>query len=126
MTTLRQIAPILPVRDLAAALEHYRRLGFEVEAYAGADFYGYATRDDVSLHLALVHDLDPSLSNVALYLYVDDADALAAEWAGAGTGGTTNTPEDTEYGLREGAHIDPDGNLIRFGSALDSRPPEPA
>jgi hypothetical protein len=27
-------------------------------------------------------------------------------------------PTDTDYGLREGAHIDPDNNLIRFGSPL--------
>lgn len=125
MTKLNGIAPVLPVRNLAAALEHYRRLGFEVSAYAGADFYGYATRDEVSLHLALVHDLDPATSNVAIYLYIDDADGLAAEWAAAGVGGRTNTPEDTEYGLREGAHIDPDGNVIRFGSPLDS-PSKPA
>jgi len=25
---------------------------------------------------------------------------------------------DTEWGQREGAHVDPDGNVIRFGSPL--------
>jgi len=126
MATLNRIAPVLPVRDLAAAMGHYRRLGFDVKAYRGADFYGYANRDEVSLHLSRVHNPDPTTSNVAIYLYVDDADALAAEWAAADTGGTTNTPADTEYGLREGAHIDPDGNLIRFGSPLESGQPKPA
>ena len=34
-----RIAPILPVRDVRAALAHYRRLGFAVTAYdeAAAD-----------------------------------------------------------------------------------------
>lgn len=118
MVRLTEIAPVLPVRDLAAALEHYRRLGFDVEAYGGADYYGYARRDEVALHLARVHHVDPATSNVAVYLYVDDADALAAEWAAAGTGGRDLRPVDTDYGLREGAHIDPDGNLLRFGSPL--------
>jgi len=30
-------------------------------------------------------------------------------------------PQDTEWGRREGAVIDPDGNVIRFGSALRGR-----
>jgi hypothetical protein len=32
---------------------------------------------------------------------------------------------DTEYGLREFAHIDPDGNLIRVGSWIVGREPSP-
>jgi hypothetical protein len=27
---------------------------------------------------------------------------------------------DTDYGIREGGHVDPDGNLLRFGSPLPS------
>jgi hypothetical protein len=29
-------------------------------------------------------------------------------------------PVDTDHGIREGAHVDPDGNLLRFGSPLPS------
>jgi len=32
-------------------------------------------------------------------------------------------PEDYDYGKREGSHIDPDGDKIRFGSPLRSGPP---
>jgi hypothetical protein len=32
----------------------------------------------------------------------------------------TGAPVDTDYGLREGWHIDPDGNLLRFGSPIAS------
>jgi uncharacterized glyoxalase superfamily protein PhnB len=53
-----------------------------------------------------------------VYLYVDDAEALDAEWDGARVEGRLIAPTDTEYGLREGAHVDPDGNLLRFGSPI--------
>jgi hypothetical protein len=32
--------------------------------------------------------------------------------------GPVRDPQDTEYGLRAGAYVDPDGNLLRFGSPL--------
>jgi hypothetical protein len=110
------MATILPVRDLKAALDHYRALGFRVSPYD--DGYGYAVRGTADLHLALRPDLDPRRNASALYLYVDDAEALFAEWRAAGVQGQFFEPHDTEYGLREGAHIDRDGNLLKFGSRL--------
>ena len=56
------------------------------------------------------------------YLYVADADALYDEWARPGVGGLTRRVGDTAYELREGGHVDPDGNLIRFGSPMPSQP----
>jgi hypothetical protein len=47
---------------------------------------------------------------------VDDADALAEEWRGAGV--DLVEPQDCAYSKREGSHVDPNGNLIRFGSPL--------
>jgi catechol 2,3-dioxygenase-like lactoylglutathione lyase family enzyme len=119
-TSLDEITPIFPVRNVAIAIEHYRRLGFDAHAFEEGDdpIYGFADRDGVSIHLARVEDVDPSTSNSAAYLYVGDADALARAWRAADVGGTVHDPTDTEYGLREGAHVDPDGNLIRFGSPL--------
>jgi hypothetical protein len=43
---------------------------------------------------------------------------LYAEWSGAGIDGHFHEPRDTTYGLREGACLDRDANLIRFGSPL--------
>jgi hypothetical protein len=51
-----------------------------------------------------------------VYLYVSDADALYAQWRLARVAGRLVAPVDTDYGLREGAHVDRDGNLLRFGS----------
>lgn len=116
-----RVAPILPVRDVRAALAHYRRLGFAVTAYdeaAAEPVYGFLDRDGVSLHLALVPDLEPERSVVACYLHVGDADALHAAWQAAEAGGRLTAVADTPYGLREFAHIDPDGNLLRVGSPM--------
>ena len=114
--TLRRVAPVFVTTDLTRALDHYHRLGFIVEAYAGADFYGYACRDAIEIHIARIDHLDCRTTTSCAYLWVDDADALHAEWAAAGVQGRLQPPRTTEYGLKEGAHVDPDGNLIRFGS----------
>jgi hypothetical protein len=114
MTTFTGSAAILPVGDPDAAAAHYRALGFAVER-SGTD-YAFARRGEAALHLATVDRIDPATSNSAVYLYVADADALAAEWSAAGVAGQLVDPVDTPYRMREGAHIDPWGNLLRFGS----------
>ena len=110
------MSPIFPVRDMDLAVTHYEMLGFEVRRYEGEAVYAYANRDGIELHLALVADLKPRRNISAIYLYVDDADALYDEWSNAGIDGRVVAPSDTSYGLREGACLDRDANLIRFGS----------
>lgn len=115
---MRKFAPAFPVRDLAASLAHYARLGFTTSEYTGdgaAGGYGFARRDGVELQLGTVPD-GRAVSPATAYLYVDDADALAAEWRE--TDADVRSPEDTPWGQREGVMIDPDGNIIRFGSPL--------
>lgn len=119
-TTFQALAPVLPVRELASALEHYRRLGFSVSSYPGSG-YGYAERDCLHLHLVVVAELNPTKTTSAVYVYVQDANSLYAEWRSAGVSGQFFEPHETEYGLLEGAHVDRDGNLIRFGSAIRDR-----
>ena len=118
-------SPVFPVRDLRRALVHYASLGFEVKPYADEDGYGFAERDEVSLHLALDEGHGPEAGHQHVgtaYLYVEDADALYDEWARPGVGGLTRRVGDTPYKLREGSHVDPDGNLIRFCSPMPGRP----
>jgi DNA-binding MarR family transcriptional regulator len=119
---LRRFEPIFPVRNLDEALAHYRSLGFSTTAYEEGDFYGFANRDGVGLHLELRHDHDhdhEAHGPGSAYLYVRDADALFEEWSKPGIAGHTRAVETTPYELREGSHVDPDGNLIRFGSPID-------
>jgi len=108
---MERIAPIFAVRDLDVAMEHYRRLGFDVRAYEGGG-YGFVWWHGIEIHLGVVPDADRRIG--AAYLFVDDADGLAATWRSAGV--EVRSPEDTEWGQHEGAIVDPDGNVIRFGS----------
>ena len=109
------VAPVLPVRQLAEAVDRYRRLGFAVELFEGGD-YAFASRGQVELHLATVERVQPDLSTVAVFLSVGDAHALHQEWREAVVDGRLVPPVETDYGLVEGAYVDPDGNLLRFGS----------
>jgi len=121
--TVSHVAPILPVRDVVAALARYRRLGFEVRAYIepplsteSSPIYGYLRLGDVEIHLSAFSALDPTNSVAACYLFVDDADAVFAAWSVAGVEGTLRPPTDTRHGKRELSYRDPDGNLLRVGS----------
>jgi Ser/Thr protein kinase RdoA (MazF antagonist) len=123
---LSSFSPIFPVHDLGRALAHYASLGFEVNRY-GDELYGFADRDGVGLHLSAEggheHAGEHDHEHVgSAYLYVDDADALYERWARPGTGGLTRRVRDTPYKLREGSHVDLDGNLIRFGSPMPAKP----
>jgi hypothetical protein len=115
-----RISPVFPVRDINLACEHYAKLGFAVRRYEGPDEYAFAERDGVEIHLVLVQNLKPERNMSAVYLYVDDADALYREWEEVQVDGRLVEPRDTSYGLREGASLDRDANLIRFGSGIHS------
>jgi hypothetical protein len=118
MGNLKRIAPIFAVRDLDRAMAYYDQLGFATRAY-GSGGYGFATRDAIEIHLGVGPDEDRRISGA--YLFVEDADDLAANWLAAGV--EVYAPEDTEWGQHEGAVVDPDGNIIRFGSPIRPRKP---
>jgi hypothetical protein len=120
---LRHAIPILATTEITRALGHYRALGFDAEGWEGGG-YGFLQRDGVELHLGEVDTLEPTTNTVSVYLFVADADQLHTEWAAASVDGRLDAPTDTDYGLREGRHIDPDGNVIRFGSPLADRQPD--
>lgn len=61
---------------------------------------------------------DPLTTSVRVYQHVHYADALHAQWAVADLGGRLHPLSATDYGLREAAYANPDGNLLRFGSPL--------
>jgi predicted enzyme related to lactoylglutathione lyase len=119
---LFSVAPGIPTTDMARTIEHYQRLGFTFSAPgsagppAGAGF-AIGERDGVALHFVLKPDHDPSRTATWVYISVEDADELSAELDASGAG-QGRTPHDTDYKMRELAHIDPDGNLLLFGSPL--------
>jgi uncharacterized protein len=96
-------------------------LGFAFSApgppsLAGAGF-AIGVRDGIELHFALKPDHDPATRATWVYIGVEDADAMSAELTAAGIG-QGRAVRTTEYKMRELAHLDPDGNLLLFGSRL--------
>jgi uncharacterized protein len=123
------VAPGMPTTDMARTVEHYVRLGFAFSApasssLAGAEF-AIGRRDGIELHFALKQDHDPARTATWVYIRVEDADVMSEELtaAGAAQGRPVRT---TDYNMRELAHIDPDGNLLLFGSPLPPDPQDPA
>ena len=106
--------PIFVVSDVARAVAHDEKLGFSTSHHD--EGYAFAHRDELTIHLAGPGVDLGRVGRGSIYMHVDDADALAEEWAGSGVDFVQ--PEDFAYGKREGSHQDPDGNLIRFGSPL--------
>jgi catechol 2,3-dioxygenase-like lactoylglutathione lyase family enzyme len=119
VVTFTSVAPVVPVLNLDAALDRYRRLGFEVQQYEGPERYGFADCGSVSLHLTEWPEHDPSRTAASVYFYVSDADAVYAEWQAVDLEGRLIPPSDRPYGLREFAYVDPDGTLHRVGSPLE-------
>jgi predicted enzyme related to lactoylglutathione lyase len=116
-TRLVDIAPILPVRDMRAALTHYESLRFRVRTYADGNDYGFVSRNGIELHPTYQPTNSyPEGAIAAVYLGVEDADALYRKWTKPGVGGHTERPAPMPWGMHEGTHTDPDGNIIRFGS----------
>jgi hypothetical protein len=122
-------APGTPTTNMARTGKHYGRLGFTFSApasssLAGAEF-AIGRRDGIELHFALKQDHDPARTATWVYIRVEDADVMSEELtaAGAAQGRLVRT---TDYNMRELAHIDPDGNLLLFGSPLPPDPQDPA
>ena len=116
------VAPILPARDLAATAAFYERLGFE-ESGLWPGEYLIVCRGEVGLHFFSSPGLDPWSSDAGCYVYVEDADVVFAEFSALslpheGIPRLHGPPADTDYGLREFAVVDLDGNLLRIGSRL--------
>jgi catechol 2,3-dioxygenase-like lactoylglutathione lyase family enzyme len=132
MVTLSQTIPALPVRDVAAAVEFYRdRLGFEVLHHDGG--FAVLGRDEAVLHLWEAGDEGwreresverPVQSGAESFIAgtascrirVDGVDQLYEELRAREVLHPTsrNGVTDTEYGARDFATLDLDGNLVVF------------
>jgi len=109
----KSVAPIMPTTDVARTMAWYRTAGFVVEVHG--DFV-MTRRDEVELFLSLRPDHDPKRTASCVYVRVDAANILHAAWQAAGV--AVQELRNTDYRMREFALIDPDGNLMLFGSPL--------
>jgi uncharacterized glyoxalase superfamily protein PhnB len=119
---IRQIAPQFFTTDVAATLAYYReKLGFDcVGTWLDPPEYAIVARDDHRIHFRRA---EPAASNpdkyvdelLDAYLFVEDADALYAEYARRGVE-FTRTLGDTPWHSREFVVKDCDGRLLAFGA----------
>jgi catechol 2,3-dioxygenase-like lactoylglutathione lyase family enzyme len=115
--------PVLPSADLNDTVDFYTSLGFEL-GYDDREGDGYVIlgMDGAFIHFFYHDSLDATGSDAGCYLHVEDAQALHTRWAALGLGPEDlprlTAVEDQEWGKREFALVDPDGNLIRVGQDL--------
>lgn len=114
------VAAIIPVRDMAASVAFYERLGFVSRPYEDGGSYVFLSRNEVSFHLNLVETPEWTFSPMGVYFYVSDVDVFYDELMAADVT-TLEAPEDKPWRMREFAVSDPDGTLLRFGEHLSTR-----
>lgn len=115
---LRSVHPVLPSKDVSAALAYYcGKLGFRkgFQDMETGPRYAGITRDDVELHLQW-HDPDEwsAVERPMLRFHVLDIDALFAEYQVQGVFHERTALRDTAWGTREFAFYDIDGNGLTF------------
>jgi uncharacterized glyoxalase superfamily protein PhnB len=115
----RFAAPVFPVDDATETAEFYRTtLGFSIERlYGDPPYYAIVSRDGVEIHLSEREDTSTPIERCAVYIYVDDADALYEEFAGKGLK-MFAPPEDQDNGMREFELTDNSGHFLMFGQRI--------
>jgi uncharacterized glyoxalase superfamily protein PhnB len=120
---IRQIAPQFFTTDLTATLRYYsERLGFEcVGTWQDPPVYAIVARDEHRIHFRCAEPptqhpdkYDDELLDA--YLFVDDADALYAEYSARGVA-FARALADTLWHSREFVVKDCDGRLLAFGAS---------
>jgi catechol 2,3-dioxygenase-like lactoylglutathione lyase family enzyme len=132
MTRLSETIPALPVRDVASSVDFYReRLGFDVLHHDGG--FAVLSRDDATVHLWEASDESwregvdlerPVCSGAESFIAgtascrisVEGVDALYEELSARDVLHKVSADgvSDTDFGTREFATLDSDGNLVTF------------
>lgn len=109
---MTSVVPFLRVADAEASAAWYARLGFRIDwrTHAAPDLPLFVAITDGRGRIFLSEHAGDAHPDTLLYLYVDDVDAVAAEFGAV--------PELTYYGLREIELADPDGNRLRIGTPV--------
>jgi catechol 2,3-dioxygenase-like lactoylglutathione lyase family enzyme len=139
MTTLTQTIPAMPVRDAAAAVAFYRdRLGFDVLHHDGG--FAVLCRDEAVLHLSESGDetwrdradfadkpvctgAESFIAGTAsCRILTEGVDELYEELRSADVLHPVSRKgvDDTDFGTREFATLDLDGNLVTFFRWVES------
>ncbi len=115
---LQEIHPKLPMRDRATTHDFYtRQLGFQV--FGDVDYPGYLMlqKDKIQVHFFEFKQLDPKTNYGQVYIRTDDIDQwyqiLVNREVVLHPAGHLQTKP---WGQREFSLLDPDNNLLTFGS----------
>ena len=126
---LESVHPVLMVRDVAASVRFYKRLGFSLRFQDNPADPRYAgvIRDGVEFHLQWHDKAQWAYPNdrPTYRFVVREVDALYAEFHHNGVLGEQDVghspwsiPGDTPWGTREFHVRDPDGNGLQFYRSL--------
>ncbi len=122
--TTRRAMPVIEVSDVARAAAFWERAGFSCHGLWGdpAEF-AITQRGDVTLGLSRMDQSVPAPRNHGwcAYIYVDDIDALHAEFTAEGLS-PSMIRRNEDYGCDDFDLRDPDGHLVAFGSDRDPSP----
>lgn len=122
--------PILPSSDFDATVAFYSRLDFVEANRFGTDYLIIEHPIGLEVHF-FPSKVKPRTNDHGGYVRFDSAeeiDTIYKRWNGlantpafarvAGKIGRLHAPVDTDYGLREFALIDHDGNLLKLGGVI--------
>jgi len=115
---LTNVHPKLPMRNQAVTNAFYiDLLGFKPLGSLIYTAYSMFTRDQIQIHFFLHPDLDPLTNDGQMYIRTDNIEALYQEalqhkWPIHPSGKLGMRP----WGVQEFSILDPDHNLITFGS----------
>ena len=112
-------ATIFVVSDVLKSVAYYRdALGFEVSFSHGEPvFYAGVERGKAVIHLQAASETKRRAGEAAVYVFVDDADAVYEETKDRGAR-IVKEPQEYAYGMRDFDVTDLDGNAIAFGSPV--------
>ena len=121
---IRQVAPVFFTLDIPATLAYYEgKLGFKrLGTWQNPPVYAIVARDQHAIHFRCA---EPPTANpnkysdelLDAYVFIEDADALYAEYAARGVE-FTRAPANMPWHSREFVVKDCDGRLLAFGSNL--------
>ena len=130
MAQAKQI-PIFPSSDFDRTVELYSRIDFTESNRFGDEYLIIEHPAGLELHFYAAN-VKPRTNDHGGYIRfdkLDELDALYSRWKGltntpafaraAGKIGKMHAAVDTDYGMREFALLDADGNLLRVGSSID-------
>jgi DNA-binding transcriptional MerR regulator len=109
------VMPHVPVRDMQRSISYYQEaLGFQLAWRAGNGGVAALSSGEIEILLLTPWMEDSPLPTLSAYVYVEDPDALCAEYQQAGA--DILSPVATRsYGMRDFVVQDPDGHRFTLG-----------